>query len=406
MTKLKPWLQKSLIVALIFSGLVFGLAITEIGLRIAGFEYTKFQTVDSSRGWTDKPGFAAWYRIEGGSYIEINSEGFRDREHTKIKPENTLRIAMVGDSIVSAYEVSAEENMANLIEQKLNEELKLGETKVEVIKFGTAGYGTDQELITLREKVWDYSPDIVILVFYPYNDVMNNSRLINSKVYDINNTKPYFIYEDGHLVLDNSYVNTSNYQANTSWVSKGWEQIRDRSRLLQFVSKVKFYPSFGQQLATLWLPIDGNLEPTIYDEVYKEQTDSQQWQQAWQVTDELIKLMHSEVKAKGADFLVVTVGDGVQTYPDSSVRQKFIQRLGVADLSYPDRRIQALGDRYGFKVINLAPIFQDYAQENKVCLQGFDNFVHCRGHLNVLGHQLASKVITQELSQEIHTDSI
>jgi hypothetical protein len=400
MTKFKPYLQKLLISGLILTGLVFGLVATEIGLRIAGFEYTTFQAVHNSRGWADKPGFSGWYRTEGGSYVQINSEGFRDREHTKIKPENTLRIAMVGDSMVAAYEVSPEQNMANLIEQKLNKDLTLTGKKVEVLKFGTIGYGTDQELITLREKVWDYSPDIVILVFYHYNDVLNNFRALNSGLYDVNNTKPYFIYKDGQLVLDNSYLKTSNYLAHISWWSRGLEQIRDHSRLLQFLSKVQFSLGIGKQVAILWHPIDEDLEPTIYDQVYKEPTDSQ-WQQAWQVTDELIKLMHSEVKAKGADFIVVTLSDGLQIYPDSSVRQKFMQRLGVTDLFYPDRRIQVLGEQYGFKVINLAPIFLDYAEKNNVCLQGFDNLFHCRGHLNVEGHQLASNVIAQGLSQEI-----
>ncbi|MDF5727491.1 MAG: SGNH/GDSL hydrolase family protein [Rhizonema sp. PD38] len=402
MTKFKPALEKFLISVLIFTGLVSGLVIAEIGLRIAGFEYSRFDIVDYYRGWADRPNFSSWFNLEGGSYVQINSEGFRDREHTKIKPENTLRIALLGDSMVSAYEVPAEQDMANLIEQKLNTDPILAGTKVEVIKFGVRGYGTDQELITLRQKVWDYSPDIVLLAFYHYNDVIDNSRALSSEIYrDVayHFLKPYFLYEKGHLVLDNSFVNTSDYQAHLSWWSKGLDQIRDHSRLLQFLSEVKFHLNAGKQVG-LWRSIDESLEPTVYDEVYREPTDSQ-WQQAWQVTDELIKLMHSEIKTKGADFIVATVSDGMQIYPDSSVRQKFIRRLGVTDLFYPEKRIQALGDRYGFKVINLAPIFQDYADKNKVCLQGFDNLIHCRGHLNLQGHRLASNVISQELSQEI-----
>jgi hypothetical protein len=400
MSILKRVLQKILVLVLIFFGLFFGLLIPEIGLRLIGFEAPIFQTVDSSRGWIDKPGFSGFYSTEGGSYVQINSQGFRGREHFKDKPKNTIRIALLGDSMVASYEVSEDQDTARLTERILNKNLDSTGKKVEVIKFGVPGYGTDQELITLREKVWDYSPDIVILLFYHYNDVINNYRALNSDAYDINHIKPYFIYNDGHLILDNSYLSSSKYQANLSWWSKYLDKVRDHSRLLQLLSKVESSLCIGRKLAILWHPINENLTPTIYDNVYKEPSDLQ-WQQAWQITEELIKLMNSEVKAKGSDFIVVTVSDGVQIYPDPSVRQKFMQRLGVTDLFYPERRIQSLGDRYGFKVIRLAPIFQKYADENKICLQGFDNFIACQGHLNKYGHQLASEVISKKLLQEI-----
>src|SRR5688572_15479505 len=34
--------------------------------------------------------------------------------------------------------------------------------KIEVINFGVSGYSTAQQLITLRERVWAYSPDVVL----------------------------------------------------------------------------------------------------------------------------------------------------------------------------------------------------------------------------------------------------
>ena len=36
---------------------------------------------------------------------------------------------------------------------------------------GVSGYGTTQELVTLREKVWRYSPDMVLLAVTTNNDV-------------------------------------------------------------------------------------------------------------------------------------------------------------------------------------------------------------------------------------------
>src|SRR2546426_8189504 len=39
-----------------------------------------------------------WYRKEGVSYVRINSDGLRDREHSKSKPADTVRVAVLGDS--------------------------------------------------------------------------------------------------------------------------------------------------------------------------------------------------------------------------------------------------------------------------------------------------------------------
>ncbi len=48
----------------------------------------------------------------------------------------------------------------------------------EIINFGVSGYGTAQELQILRHRVWDYSPDMIILAFLTGNDVRNNSRAL------------------------------------------------------------------------------------------------------------------------------------------------------------------------------------------------------------------------------------
>lgn len=398
MTKSKRWVNVVLTGALILCGLVFGLVTCEIGLRIAGVEYRLFETLDKDTGWISRPGVSGWYRLEGESYIQINTEGFRDREHTKAKPEDTLRIALLGDSFVAAHEVPLEEGFAAVIERELSECQALAGRKVEVVKFGIPGYGTDQELIVLREKVWNYSPDLVMLAFYTSNDVANNFRYINEQLYpNMELLKPYFIFSDGHLVLDTSFVNTDYYRWMQSWWYKIYERSVEYSRLLQVLSKVKhiFLQSFIEPVTQLTT----YAKPMFNDEVYKQPTDPA-WQEAWQVTEELIKLMHNEVIAKGVNFLVVTLSNEMQVHPDPALRQKFMQNIGVTDLFYPDRRIKALGEHEGFKVLNLAPTFQAYSEKNKVCLHGFKNAVPCGGHWNAQGHQLAGKMIAKKLCEE------
>ncbi|MCM0588918.1 MAG: SGNH/GDSL hydrolase family protein [Gloeotrichia echinulata DVL01] len=407
MNKLKGWVKVSLIGILILCGLVFGLVIGEIGLRIAGIEYKVFNTIDEHRGWADRPGDSGWYRTEGESYIQINSEGFRDREHTKAKPENTLRIALLGDSFVAAYEVPLEEGFAAVIERELSGCKSLSGKKVEVIKFGTRAYGTDQELITLREKVWAYSPDIVILAFYTGNDVVNNSQALYNKALSYNlyrnivSQKPYFILKDGHLVLDTSFLNTDAYHSRQSWWAKIYESLLQNSRLLQVFRRAKY--AFAELLIQPTIQETatkvGSAASMLENEIYKQPTDST-WLEAWQVTEELIKSMHNDVIAKEADFMVVTLSNDIQVHPDRSLRQKFMQNLRITDFFYPDLRIKLLGDQSGFTVFNLAQTFQDYAQKNQVPLHGFNNDIPWGGHWNAQGHQLAGKMIAQKLCEQ------
>ena len=55
-----------------------------------------------------------------------------------------------------------------------------------------SNYGTAQELLTLRQCVWRYDPDLVLLAFFTGNDVWDNSRALKNDP-----EVPYFSLEDG-----------------------------------------------------------------------------------------------------------------------------------------------------------------------------------------------------------------
>ena len=77
-----------------------------------------------------------------------------------------------------------------------------------------------------------------------------------------------------------------------------------------------------------------------------------------------------------------------------------MERLGVRTLLYPDIRIRTLGEREGFRVLNLAQKFQLYADQHKIFLHGFSPNMG-RGHWNIDGHRLAGETIAQNLCQTV-----
>src|SRR4029078_8121917 len=130
----------------------------------------------------------------------INSAGLRDREHPYAKPPNTFRIAVVGDSYPEAFPVEMQDAFWVLMEKQLQECGAFPGKTIEVINFGVSGYGTAQELITLREQVWKYSPDLVMLTVTTNNDISDNVRVLKKT-----NRVPYFVFQDGKLTLDDSF---------------------------------------------------------------------------------------------------------------------------------------------------------------------------------------------------------
>src|SRR5205807_3463916 len=141
-TKFRKLINKTF---LIVFGILVSAFMGEICLRIVGYSYPQFYDRDASLGYVLRPGIEGRYREEGESYVRINSDGLRDREHTKTKSPDTFRIAIVGDSYAEALQVPMDDAFWMILENKLRECGAFGGKKIEVINFGVSGYGTAQE---------------------------------------------------------------------------------------------------------------------------------------------------------------------------------------------------------------------------------------------------------------------
>jgi hypothetical protein len=389
--------KRSVRFLVILGSVAAGLLIAEVGLRVIGFKYLNLSQADGDVSFALRPGAEGWWQREGNTYVKINSAGLRDREHSLVKPPNTLRIAVLGDSFAEALQVPMESAFWAVAEQRLQGCEALGGRRVEVINFGVSGFSTACELITLRRRVWQYSPDIVVLLVTTSNDVRDNSRRLSREY--VNQPLPYFVYQDGALVLDDSLLRERNeslrFRLKQSFLGGSLDWLRDHVRLMGLIDKARAgLENYKQKRRET--PADIGYEPGLDTEVYRAPAD-RDWAEAWRVTEGLMVLMRDEVRAHGAKFLLVTGGSSIQDYPDATVRQRFMQNVGTDDLFYPDRRIKALGEREGIEVLNLAPSLQEYAERNKTFLHGTDGV----GHWNALGHRLAGESVSEKLCETI-----
>lgn len=367
---------------------------------LGGVSYPSFYYPDEILGWSHRPGAEGWRRLEGEAYIRINSDGLRDREHSSQKPANTLRIAVLGDSYAEAFQVPLEVTFWAVMEQELDGCKALRGNKVEVINYGVSGYGTAQELLALRHRAWDYSPDIVLLAFFAGNDILDNSRELVS-----HSTRPYFEYRGNELVLDEQFIDSPGYQNRQTWLAQLGYWLIDHSRTLQLVNRGKNLLGFifDERRELGFIHNDAMGESGLDPRIYLEPVDPA-WEAAWQVTEGLIVLMRDEVTQEGASFFVATASSPIQVHPDPSVREEFMRLAGVDDLSYSDTRIKEMGEREDILVLNLASAFRAYAEENQIFLHGFENTAMGEGHWNAKGHYLAGQMIAQQICENISAD--
>ena len=376
-------------------GLVAGLLMVELGLRSAGFDYPTLYLADPERGYALLPGAETRWQREGSADIRINAAGLRDRDHIPAKPPDTVRIAILGDSFAEALQVPLETTFWAVLEQALTARDCFGGQAVEVINFGVGGYGTAQELLTLRGQVWAYDPDLVLLAFFPGNDVKNNAFALEQ-----NPEYPYFVLHDGVLIQDDRFPTNKHlrfrqlfgYGSKYLRIFGVVQLVKDRLRLGGFQPPS---PPAAEEVWTEFGVDNAVFQPPGIDA----------WRSAWGVTEALLQAMHRETRARQVDFLLVTLTTGIAVHPDPTIRANFKRHLAIDTLFYPETRLAALADREAIPLLILGPPFQAHAEANQVYLHGFENAHLGGGHWNIAGHQLAGKLIADKLCSEFRVQS-
>jgi len=385
------WIPRLLLVV---CSLALTLGVAEVVLRVRGFRAILFHRTDAITGRSLMPGAEGWYTTEGQSYVKINSHGLRDHEVLVEKPAGCIRIAVLGDSFAEAVQVPLENSFPKVLEHVLNDGRDPSAAQFQVINFGVSGFGTGSELLALREKVWEYQPDIVVLAMFLGNDIRDNSREL-SQEFDL--ARPFFSVDDnGALQLDNSFRDRVDWKNRQSRENYGLNQLINSSALLQLMHRTRFQSAAHSQNARP--PVKRNAwdEPGTNLEVFREPR-SETWKSAWETTRQLISAIDHEVQAHQSRLVVATLS--IQVHPDPRLRQQFKEALGIEDEFYPDRQIAVYCRLRSIPVITLAPRLQQRAQETGVYLHGFDNSTIGKGHWNEAGHAAAGRFMAERIRE-------
>lgn len=381
-----PWPRA---LALSLGSLCVALLLAEGALRLLGVAYPVFRQPDDDLGVALRPGAEGWYTSEGRSYVRINSAGLLDREHAVRKPAGTFRIAVLGDSMAEGMQVPVEQTFWRQLETRLAGCPALEGRTPEVINFAVSGYSTAQELVMLRQHVWQYQPDAVLLAVFPGNDIGDNHALLTaartaSAIPD--QSRPYFVDRGGRLVIEPPNTESPLKKR----LRAAAMLVIDHSRIAQLVYAVR-------QKTRARPMVDQNGRVLSVDEAVFAPPATKEWTAAWRVTEGLLELMAREARDHGASLVLVPIPVPIQTDPDAAARAGFAKRLGVEDLSYPTARLASFGRGHGIPVIPLEEAFRTWAEAHGQYLFGFPNAFPGYGHMNAHGHRVAAELISERL---------
>lgn len=100
-----------------------------------------------------------------GKPFSTNRWGMRDRDYSMEKPEGTVRIALLGMSVVMGAYVGDDETFEALLEKRLNEDAAMGRgAAVEILNFAVGGHNSLQQLAYLEDQALDFDPDVVMII--------------------------------------------------------------------------------------------------------------------------------------------------------------------------------------------------------------------------------------------------
>ena len=198
-----------------------------IFIEVAGKTYAYFNPgyknlyaiPDRVVGWKLAPNLeyfhtgSHWYENEFRAKIKHNSLGFRDYERSVLKPSGITRIALLGDSSVSARQVAIEDTSGQTLQRLLNQNTKTKQSKrYEVLNFGIDGIGIGQSFLTYRQYASAFDPDYVFLFVFEgdfWRTVFPQSAIINNITSDRNPPiRPVFNLKSSHNEPEGSFLNT------------------------------------------------------------------------------------------------------------------------------------------------------------------------------------------------------
>lgn len=401
----KTWLARLLVVPF---GLVIGLIAAEALCRVFVPATSDISFIpDPIVGFRHEPNQRSWHTTrsrEFSTWFTTNSFGDPDIERTKEKPGEVCRVAVLGDSMVEAAQVWRRHRFTTLLEQELSGLRScFGRTVsgVEVLNFGVRAWGTAQELLYYQTHVREFAPDLVLVAFFPVNDVRNNSFELEVIEAQRPELSPFFEFDSE----DSLVRGQGNFYQNAKKAYR--KKVEVGGRITQRLARSSRMFSLMAHVWRRWTTNDEGIssprgsDPTlraVFDP--RVQARSGNWIAAWKITAHLFGEFRRAVQSDGSLFVALIL-------PASMAPSWIDDRLGGAtnngttiDVAIPYRLAKKSLRQAKVPFISLLPVFEQAAKTGGESLH-FES----DGHLTAAGHRLVAEILKGRIRDVLESNS-
>lgn len=133
----------------------------EVYFRATEISLPSFVADHPVLGRTFRPNARAALVQEGFYMDRINDYGYLGPSYPRERAEGTLRVALIGDSFVEAFQVFPDYSLRSVLERELSSRV---DAPVEVLNFGRSGQDLRTMYAYYKDLVSEFQPDVTLFV--------------------------------------------------------------------------------------------------------------------------------------------------------------------------------------------------------------------------------------------------
>ncbi len=363
----------------------------EFMARLLGppFEWDESELGQCDRlvGWRGQPNMSTELKTAQYEHqVTWNSRGMRDREHNFEKEEGIFRILVLGDSFIEALQVEDNQTSHSVLEEKLND-LAPPHIRFEVIGAGIRGWGPVQEYMYFHSEGKSFHPDLVLVYWFPANDLLDILPDYRVTFGGINCYAPYFAICDEQFdptpwfVIPGLPSTGTDCSAAKKIVANALNRLYYSSRLYQRLEPV-LTKGYGR------LSFSPNYLPW-----FEQAHTNEVLNFSYQLTGGVYRQLADEADQTGAKtaFIIVPAMQAVYSEIDPAYRavlEAGMPGLGEANPTLPNQIFTELMTARELTVLDLHPYFTSHLKDGGELL-----YIDTDFHWNVAGNRKAAELI-------------
>ena len=249
----------------------------------------------------------------------------------------------------------------------------------------------------LIRNVTRFEPDLVILLFFPTNDIQNNYFEFEVTRAGQPGYRPFYKLDNQEnlIPLENDFYNVALAAYSESVTSTGllglYRWLSDRVSLIQILRRAYL------GIREYYFPLLTSHERGVLADLYTPQAQQTvEWKQAWSLTQRLIKQFNDDVLRSGAAFHIVIASDPLATNQASQNKVFGDEDIAHYDWTLPNQLAIKILTELELNYTDLSPIIMSKTLENNDPL----HFI-IDGHYTPTGHKTIAEELLPILQQYI-----